>query len=297
MALLLGLILLGYAGAMVMSAALAPRMRIRTSLDQIDQYGYGSELLGANDEGAPASSPIAAIGARISHRLGRQTMDDQRKLLMGAGLYAVSPERFLGFRVLGTLGLPVLVVQGMSGSAQGPMLVLLVVLAAMTGWTLPQTIVSRRARLRLVEIDRAMPEFVDLLVVGVESGIGFNGAIRSAVLRIDGPLGEEMRLMLQQQSLGASLPDALTRMLQRCDTPATRSFVRTIAQGEKLGISIGQMMRGLAEEMRKRRKAQAEELAQKAPVKILFPLVFLIFPAIFIVLLTPAAINILRAFG
>ena len=96
--------------------------------------------------------------------------------------------------------------------------------------------------------------------------------------------------------MGLGTRDALTNMLARADTPAMRSFVRAILQGETLGVSIGKILRDLAGEMRKRRRQAAEERAQKAPTKMLFPLIFLIFPAMFVVLLGPAAFEILRAF-
>jgi tight adherence protein C len=113
--------------------------------------------------------------------------------------------------------------------------------------------------------------------------------------RLTGPLGDELRLTLQEQNMGLSINEALSNTMARCDTPSMRSFVRSIVQGETLGVSIGQIMRDLATEMRRRRKASAEERAQKAPIKILFPLVFLIFPAMFIVLLGPALAQFLHA--
>jgi tight adherence protein C len=96
--------------------------------------------------------------------------------------------------------------------------------------------------------------------------------------------------------MGLALNAALSNMLTRCDTPAVRSFVRAILQGEQLGVSIGQTLRNLAHEMRARRRHMAEERAQKAPVKILFPLVILIFPALLVVMLGPAAIRIAGIF-
>ncbi len=96
--------------------------------------------------------------------------------------------------------------------------------------------------------------------------------------------------------MGLSTNEALQNMLARADTPLVRSFVRSILQGETLGVSIGQIMRGLAVEMRRRRKAAAEQKAQKAPFTILVPLVFLIFPAMFVVLLGPALCSIMDAF-
>ena len=97
--------------------------------------------------------------------------------------------------------------------------------------------------------------------------------------------------------MGLSSLQALENMLSRCPTSAMRSFVRAMIQGERLGVSVGQILRSLALEMRKRRRAAAEEKAQKAPLKILFPLIFLIFPAMFIVILGPAVIGIFDAFS
>ena len=97
--------------------------------------------------------------------------------------------------------------------------------------------------------------------------------------------------------MGLSTSEALRNMLDRCDTPSMRSFVRAVIQGETLGVSIGQIMRNLAVETRKRRRAAAEERAQKAPIKMLFPLIFLIFPAMFIILLGPALFAITKALG
>ena len=163
------------------------------------------------------------------------------------------------------------------------------------GWFLPLQVVKDQAIRRLDEIDYQLPELIDLLVVTVEAGLGFVGSLQTAATRISGPLGEEIRLTLQEQSMGLSMQEALLSMLDRVDTASMRSFVRSVVQGETLGVSIGQIMRDLAGEMRRRRKASAEERAQKAPIKILFPLVFLIFPAMFVVLLGPALIQFLHA--
>jgi tight adherence protein C len=174
--------------------------------------------------------------------------------------------------------------------------VLEVALLPVAGWMAPMWLLRARARRRLGTIDYDLPELIDLLVVTVEAGVGFAASLQIAVERLPGPLGDELRLVLQEQAMGLSVNDALRNMLARCDTPAVRSFVRSILQGETLGVSIGQIMRNLATEMRKRRRATAEERAQKAPIKILFPLVFLIFPAIFVILLGPAIYSFLQAF-
>jgi len=157
-------------------------------------------------------------------------------------------------------------------------------------------VVRRRADDRLRQIEREMPDLMDLLVVTVEAGLSFNGSLKVATERLDGPLGDELRLTLQEQSLGLSTEQALRNMLIRCDTIGVRSFVRSVLQGETLGVSIGQIMRNLSHEVRMQQKAYAEERAQKAPVKMLFPLIFLIFPAMFVVLLAPAMIEFVKAF-
>jgi len=156
------------------------------------------------------------------------------------------------------------------------------------GYLLPGIVLARMAKRRQHRIRLATPDALDLLVVSVEAGLGLSSSLQVAAERLRGPLGEEMRLALQEQSLGLQTTEALRNMLTRADTPALRAFVRSIVQGESLGVSTGEIMRNLARDMRKRRRAAAEERAQKAPVKVLFPLVFLIFPAMFVVLLGPA---------
>jgi tight adherence protein C len=179
----------------------------------------------------------------------------------------------------------------------GAVVVLMTPLMLFIGWILPLTLVRRRARARLARIDYELPELVDLLVVTVESGMGFAASIQIAAERFSGPLGDELRLAMQEQAMGLPTDQSLANILARSETDGMRSFVRSIRQGESLGVSIGQIMRNLAEEMRKRRRAFAEEKAQKAPIKILFPLVGLIFPAIYAILLAPAVLSFSSTLG
>ena len=140
-------------------------------------------------------------------------------------------------------------------------------------------------------IDLDMPELIDMLVATVEAGIAFGSSLQMAAKRLRGPLGEELRLALQEQSMGLGLNQALDNMLRRQNTPSVRAFVRSLIQGERLGVSIGQNLRNLSHEMRTIRRQLAEERAQKAPVKLVFPVVLLIFPALFVVTLGPAALQ------
>jgi tight adherence protein C len=208
----------------------------------------------------------------------------------------VSATKFLGYRILAAVGLPMIWIWFAVSSSMSDLVAFVGTIGcAYLGWALPLRIVKERAKRRLSEIDYELPELIDLLVVTVEAGMGFVGSLQMAASRLEGPLGQELRLTLQEQNMGLSVNEALSNTMARCDTPSMRSFVRSIVQGETLGVSIGQIMRDLATEMRRRRKARAEERAQKAPIKILFPLVFLIFPAMFIVLLGPALIQFMQA--
>jgi tight adherence protein C len=154
--------------------------------------------------------------------------------------------------------------------------------------------VQRRARLRVEEIDREVPELVDLLVTTIEAGVGFASALQLASRSIEGPLGQELRLALREQSLGLTPEETLRNLSVRVDSPATRAFTQALVQGESLGVSIGTILRDLAIDMRKRRRQAAEERAQKTPTKILFPLIGLILPALFIMTLGPVLLEIVR---
>jgi tight adherence protein C len=216
---------------------------------------------------------------------------------MAAGYYTLPPGKFVGYQVLGTVAAGFLSIWWAVAKDVNPLFGLVVVVVAILGgWSLPLVWLKRRGRLRGERIDYEMPELIDTLVTTVEAGLSFSASLQVAGRRFRGPLGDEVRLTLQEQSMGLALNAALSNMLTRCDTPAVRSFVRAILQGEQLGVSIGQTLRNLAHEMRARRRHMAEERAQKAPVKILFPLVILIFPALLVVMLGPAAIRIAGIF-
>jgi tight adherence protein C len=142
-----------------------------------------------------------------------------------------------------------------------------------------------------------MPDLVDTLVATVEAGIAFSASLQIASRRFRGALGEELRLTMQEHSMGLSLQDSLTHMVERQDSPSMRTFVRSLVQGEQLGISVGQTLRNLSHDMRMRRRQLAEEKAHQAPVKMVFPLVLFIFPALLTVILGPAFLTISHIFG
>ena len=155
----------------------------------------------------------------------------------------------------------------------------------------------RHGTARIQRIDHEMPELVDLLVTTVEAGVGFASSLQMVARRVEGPLGKELRLALQEQSMGLTIEEALEHMLDRVDSPSLRAFVQSILQGQILGVSIGKILRDLAVDMRKRRRQMAEERAQKAPTKILFPLIFLILPSLLIVALGGPLLTLMKTLG
>ncbi len=196
--------------------------------------------------------------------------------------------KHIGYRVIVTMVSVIFWLWLLSVAGATPVAVfLLVVVFGAVGWLAPIFILKRRGAARLQQIDLEVPELVDLLVTTVEAGVGFTAALQITARRVEGPLGEELRVALSEQNMGLTIQEALANMLGRANSPALRVFVQAILQGETLGVSIGKILRDLAVDMRKRRRQSAEERAQKAPTKIIFPLVLLILPALFIVCVGP----------
>ena len=302
--LIIGLILVGVAVAIAVGAVGSDR-RIggRSLRRRIEKYSFAKpdepDVEEASGSVRGKVDDVATkVGLAVAGRSKPASLERMRTLLVEAGMYNVTPGRFMGYRDFCTVGVPLLWIWfALAISIKPPVVVITTLLIAVLGWLMPERILRDRARQRLNEIDYQLPELIDLLVVTVEAGLGFVGSLQTAAERISGPLGQELRLTLQEQNMGLSIQEALMNMLNRVDTPSMRSFVRSIVQGETLGVSIGQIMRDLAHEMRRRRRASAEERAQKAPIKILFPLVALIFPAIFVVLLVPAILMFTSTMG
>jgi tight adherence protein C len=292
-------LLLGGAVALAGRAAVFGRIRIASRLEGIAPYGFGADRA---EDGDLPETKVQGVARRVgdltADRLSRVEDDDKlRRELMAAGMYRTSPRALLGYRALSALVLPSLLLWLASGHVSPAVAILLAAASVAGGWMLPVTYVRRRAHVRKKKVDREVPEFIDLLVVTVETGQGLAGALQIAGGRLRGPLGDEVRLAVQEQAMGLSTHEALSNMVARTDTPALRSFVRSVIQGESLGVSIGDVLRAIAVDMRKRRRQAAEEQAQKAPIKMLFPLAFCIFPSMFIVILGPSVFKTLDTLG
>jgi tight adherence protein C len=297
----LALVLIAASVALVASAVVRPGLRRSENLEQIALYGYGAVAADERPRRALRKSLddlAGAIGSFSAGRIKSLREDEVQKRLLAAGFFGIGARRFNGYRVLLTIVVPLLTIWilGFAGASTG-VIVFLTLLAGIIAWIGPSVVLTRRTRSRLNAIDHGLPELIDLLVVTLEAGVAFAAALQIAADRLHGPLGEEVRLTIQEQTLGLSMMEALENWLGRTDTPSVRSFCRSMIQGDQLGVSIGQILRNLAVEMRARRKQLIEERAQKTPIKILFPLVFLIFPAMFLVILGPMFFRISEVFN
>lgn len=168
---------------------------------------------------------------------------------------------------------------------------------ALVGFFVPDLLIARRAGSRQDEIRTALPEALDLLAIAVQAGMGLEQAIELVARRMPGPLGEELHRMLQEVQLGASRREALTHLRERTEVTELSTFALSLAQADALGSPLGEVLRVQAAEMRMLRRQRARELAAKVPVKLLFPLLLFIFPALAIVVIGPAIVSILKAFG
>jgi len=297
--LLLGLLLIAVAVALFARAFAAPRLRTAGTLSKIRRYGFSSVAepevrpLGLRSFVDPAA---LGLGGLFTDRLKLLDEERLRKQLLTAGMYQTQPRTIIGYSLQCAVAFPAIwLTLGLVAGFRPALTVIGMVFLAAGGWVAPGFVIQRRAEARVYRIDRAVPELIDLLVVTVEAGLSIGASIQLAGERMRGPLGEELRIVIQEQRMGLTPVQALENMVGRCPTPAVEAFVRAMMQGQLLGISIGQILRTLAVEMRKRRRARAEQQAQKAPIKMLFPLILMIFPAMFVVLLGPALVSLLHA--
>jgi tight adherence protein C len=240
----------------------------------------------------PLSQSLAGLVLKLNPRTSSETVALK---LLGAGLgQRITPTGFLAAKGMFTLaGVGVAVVLIGSVGSAGLLFGLVVVLVGFYG---PDYLVTIYARRRREQIRAALPDALDLLAVSVEAGLGLDGAVAKLTDHMTGPLADEFALTLSEMRIGESRQDALKRLGERADTPEVSSFTRSIIQADQLGTSLGRILRVQAADTRLRRQAAAEERAMKAPIKMLFPTVLFIFPAMFLVILGPALLNVNELF-
>ena len=162
------------------------------------------------------------------------------------------------------------------------------------GYRVVDTMFDARADRRYKEIERKLPDVLDQMSVCVEAGLGFDAALLRAATTCGGPLGEELGRTMQDIRLGASRVESLQNLLDRTTVAELRMFTRAMIQADKTGVPVARVLRTQSEDARERRRQRAEERAMKLPIKMIFPLVLFILPSIFIIVLGPAILNIMK---
>lgn len=270
----------------VRRAATYGRTRVATS--GLERLRFRERVL------VPATASLAGLALKLSPRV---TLESISARLLAAGMgRTITPTAFLAFKAGGGLAGGFLGFL-LGAAAAGPVTALPLALAlTVAGFVAPGFIVSMRGRKRREEIRSQLPDALDLLAVSVEAGLAFDGAVAKLTEHMEGALAEEFSLTLGEMRIGESRHDALKKLAERAATPEVASFTRSIIQADQLGISLGRLLRVQASEARLKRQAAAEEKAMKSPIKMLFPTVIFIFPAMFIVILGPAMLNLMKLF-
>jgi tight adherence protein C len=164
------------------------------------------------------------------------------------------------------------------------------------GWLLPRTWLKGQVKSRQKQVIKALPDSLDLVTTCVEAGLGLDAALARVAEKTEGPFAEELQRMLRDVAMGKLRRDALTELHQRVGVDELTNFINSVIQAEQLGVGIAQVLRVQSDQLRTKRRQRAEKAAHEAPIKMLFPLVFFIFPAFLIVILGPAVIRIATNF-
>lgn len=241
--------------------------------------------------------PLAgSIGEKIAGLVPRRRAERIRHRLLIAGVSAkVGPEEFVVMQGIG-LGAGVLLglALGKTAGYEGFGLLRMVVILAGMGVFAPAAWLRRKQDERQSSIRRDLPDVLDLLAISVEAGVGFEGAVEVVIRHFDSPLAVEFSRMLQEMELGLPRREALQNLKRRTEVPELSNFVLILVQADALGMPIGRVLRTQAVEMRLKRRQWAREKAARLPVKILLPLTLFILPALFVVILGPAAMSIAK---
>ncbi|HVX30154.1 MAG TPA: type II secretion system F family protein [Nitrolancea sp.] len=241
---------------------------------------------------------LRSVSAKLARFAPGQNVARLRQQLMEAGApRGLGPTEFTGLRIVlgGGLGGFFLLLLLVSGTS---LLVAVGIPLAITvlGYLIPGVWLGSKIKARKKEITRALPDAIDLLTISVEAGLGFDPALGRVVEKWDNALTRELGRMLSEMRMGASRRDAMRDVVARVNVDDLNTFMGAVIQADQLGVSISQVLRVQSKQMRQRRRQRAEEQAHKAPLKMLFPMVFLIFPSIYIVILGPAVPRIVDAF-
>jgi tight adherence protein C len=243
--------------------------------------------------------PLVARMSRMGGRLSRasSTTTAERRLAMAGNPGDLKLTDWMGVKMLVAISVSVigtllfLILAGILPA------IVMAILGLGIGYLIPEFWLGSKIKARQKVILKMIPDTLDLLTISVRAGLGFDAALAKVVEKLQGPLTDEFRRALAEVRVGKARRDALRDMIPRTNVPPLSNFIGAIIQAETLGVSISKVLQVQSEQLRIERRQRAEEQAAKAPIKMLFPLVGCIFPALFIVILGPAIITIVKTMG
>jgi tight adherence protein C len=244
----------------------------------------------------PTLSRFTRMGRRLT--AGDQVARIRYRLELAGNPPQWDVDRVIAFKMLGLIaGVALGIVLPLALGAGFLVVLGFAILLSLAGFFAPNLAIYQLGYNRREQIRRELPDAMDLLTISVEAGLAFDAALSQVARNTTGPLADEFFRVLQEMQIGLGRVDALRALGERSDLPELRGFVTAMVQADAFGIPIAQVLRVQAKDMRTKRRQRAEELAQKVPVKILFPLIFCILPSLFVVILGPAAITIFHSFN
>jgi tight adherence protein C len=243
----------------------------------------------------PAAKSILATLGKYGPKQSAERL--RLNLQMAGNPGGITPLMFVGLRVVLALVLGVIISVLTLRTMELPQALLYSAVGFALGYMLPVMWLGRRIAARKKAITKALPDALDLLCISVEAGLAFDLALQRVADKWDDELSREFRRVLKDMQLGRSRREALKDLADRTGVDDVQTFTAAVIQADQLGVSMSKILRIQSDQMRVRRRQRAEELAQQAPIKMLFPMVFLIFPALFVVILGPAVPRIFSSFS
>jgi tight adherence protein C len=269
---------------------------------QVGQVTDSVDLRQQELEGSAVDRMLMPSARRLGRGVVRLTPFDlnariQEQLVLAGNPPGWDAERVVALKIIGG-------VIGVIGGAllmtlvpiSGWLKILFVVIIGLIGYTMPSSQVRSMAAKRQRTIQKQLPDVMDLLTISVEAGLGFDAALAQVTKNVPGPLAEELSRLLQEVQIGVSRADAFRNLSTRTNVAELQSFTLSMIQADLFGVSIANVLRAQSRELRQKRRQRAEEIAQKIPVKLLFPMIFMVLPALFIIVLGPGAIQIYNQF-
>ena len=296
---LIGLLaLVGVVGLFLILRSRAPSQSIEERLNELAASGQSFTLEEIELAQPFSQRVLVPLLERVSSLAQRFTPSNsieavRHKLELGGIAHKIKPAQFLGIRIMGSFVLGILsLLIAFAGTIPLAQRLLMIVVAFALGYLVPGIWLGSKITRRQNDVQRALPDALDLLTICVEAGLDFTSSMQKVAEKWDNELSAAFMRTVQEMQLGKLRREAMRNMADSMDVPDVTSFVAAIVQADALGVSMAKVMRIQSDTMRMKRRQRAEEKARQAPVKMMLPLVFFIFPTILIVLLGPAVIQI-----